>query len=580
MKRVVLVIPILIGIVSYCFGTHVPVIRKVSEGWIGSGNQDRLTYKDGRIEEWIKYYNENPHWIVWAPADSQLATAFTMTNFPQVQYPFHIKRLRHIFYEHPELPWDGDQFNFRIYAGDGSTILYSSPQLTARRYPAVTEFDLGADSLRIDSGDFWVAVDVVNASGFPSSLGDGSWRGHSWFGIPGHWTELQWDGNGTELSNYAYVSWVALAHDVRVLSRDSPGAWVWVDTTYQVRATVQNVGLNSESFGTECIIMDEFNNVVYADTQQVTNLASMATRRLTFDTWRPALYDEPYTFTFATLLAGDMNPHSDTLIAASQSYDYGEISYDDGVPEAWYVVQSPNGAQDAFAVRFTPYFGTNICVKKAKVYVSGTTPFDYIGVFPGTATSPNMNAPYQKIQDPSATQIPGWIVVEFDTTLTQIPAPGNIWLVAKFESGQTGPGIGLDQNAPINNRSYWTQDLATWNTVGDGDWLMRIVHGGLPGIEETSSIPNGFKFTWHPNPMHNCGVIVYELPYRTFVSAKIYDMTGRLVTTLENSVKSKGIHKACWEATSVNSGIYFLKFTTGGATSGSLDLTHKLILLH
>jgi hypothetical protein len=88
-----------------------------------------------------------------------------------------------------------------------------------------------------------------------------------------------------------------------------------------------------------------------------------------------------------------------------------------------------------------------------------------------------------------------------------------------------------------------------------------------------------------PNPMHSGATIRYQMITDNFVSLKIYDITGTLVTTLVNRLQDAGIHTVCWYGKdsankNVSSGIYFCRFRLSSIGNKEI-LTHakKLILL-
>ncbi len=137
------------------------------------------------VARWLTYANwNNPYWVTWA--NPERAVKFTPADFNQ-SYPFRIQRLRHQFYYHSGAPWPDSAFQFRIYANDGSTILYESDTIKAVGYPSVVEHDV-TDPPVISSGDFWVAVVPRHTSGHPSTLADNNTaRQRSYFGAPGYW---------------------------------------------------------------------------------------------------------------------------------------------------------------------------------------------------------------------------------------------------------------------------------------------------------------------------------------------------------------------------------------------------------
>lgn len=72
-----------------------------------------------------------------------------------------------------------------------------------------------------------------------------------------------------------------------------------------------------------------------------------------------------------------------------------------------------------------------------------------------------------------------------------------------------------------------------------------------------------------PNPFSDAATIRYAVPYATSVSLKVYDISGRLVNTLEQGQVKAGVHTVRWSGKDqVNrkcaSGIYFVRFVASG----------------
>ncbi|MEO6168902.1 MAG: T9SS type A sorting domain-containing protein [Chitinophagales bacterium] len=110
--------------------------------------------------------------------------------------------------------------------------------------------------------------------------------------------------------------------------------------------------------------------------------------------------------------------------------------------------------------------------------------------------------------------------------------------------------------------------LACYTRSGDGDvtnqhgngdsWLVKLSGDGekISAANETASV-SGLKN--YPNPFSQSTTISFSLPSSQSVSLKIYDLTGRLVTTLADAPMTAGVHQLQWNARDVCSGIYFLK---------------------
>ncbi len=73
-------------------------------------------------------------------------------------------------------------------------------------------------------------------------------------------------------------------------------------------------------------------------------------------------------------------------------------------------------------------------------------------------------------------------------------------------------------------------------------------------------VPEGFKLLpSYPNPFNPNTTIKYQIPEAGKVTLKIFDVTGRLVTTLIDGTQNAGSFQYRWNAANAASGIYFLK---------------------
>ncbi|MFI5211727.1 MAG: T9SS type A sorting domain-containing protein [Ignavibacteria bacterium] len=77
----------------------------------------------------------------------------------------------------------------------------------------------------------------------------------------------------------------------------------------------------------------------------------------------------------------------------------------------------------------------------------------------------------------------------------------------------------------------------------------------------------------YPNPFNPSTTIEFSIPQSNNVSLKIYDMTGKEVTSLVNEYRSTGSYIVRWNASGVSSGVYFYKLV-----SGNFIETKKMIL--
>ena len=67
----------------------------------------------------------------------------------------------------------------------------------------------------------------------------------------------------------------------------------------------------------------------------------------------------------------------------------------------------------------------------------------------------------------------------------------------------------------------------------------------------------------YPNPFNPSTTIRYNIPERSFVSIKVYDVLGNEIATLVNGDKQAGNYKIDWNAGSLSNGVYFYTLSTG-----------------
>ncbi|MFA5034039.1 MAG: T9SS type A sorting domain-containing protein [bacterium] len=97
----------------------------------------------------------------------------------------------------------------------------------------------------------------------------------------------------------------------------------------------------------------------------------------------------------------------------------------------------------------------------------------------------------------------------------------------------------------------------------------------LTGIEESAGLKDRVpKIKTTQNPFIRTTTISYQIPMKTKVLLKIYDITGRPVKTLVNGEKEAGSYDVSFNAIGLSAGIYFVRFAAGNYKS-----TKKLVLM-
>jgi hypothetical protein len=84
----------------------------------------------------------------------------------------------------------------------------------------------------------------------------------------------------------------------------------------------------------------------------------------------------------------------------------------------------------------------------------------------------------------------------------------------------------------------------------------------------------------YPNPFNPSTTISFDVPKSAHVNIVIYDVLGRVVTTLVDEVKPANRYHVVWNASNVSTGVYFYRMTAK-STDGSGDFTSvkKLLLM-
>ncbi|MGD1045151.1 MAG: T9SS type A sorting domain-containing protein [Bacteroidota bacterium] len=97
------------------------------------------------------------------------------------------------------------------------------------------------------------------------------------------------------------------------------------------------------------------------------------------------------------------------------------------------------------------------------------------------------------------------------------------------------------------------------------------------GIEndQTSLRPNAFKLGQNfPNPFNPTTTISFDIPFQTYISIKVYNLTGQEMATIVSENMAAGNYSKIWNAAVLPSGVYFYRLQTGSFTD-----IRKLVLI-
>ena len=126
--------------------------------------------------------------------------------------------------------------------------------------------------------------------------------------------------------------------------------------------------------------------------------------------------------------------------------------------------------------------------------------------------------------------------------------------------------------------------IVTWQDGRNSDWdiyASRVdTNGNLgnttPVEDEVETVkPEKFDLLQnYPNPFNPNTEINYQLPERSFVAIKVFDVLGTEIAVLVNEEKPAGSYEVEYNASNLPSGVYFYQLS-----AGSFIETKKMILL-
>ena len=317
-------------------------------------------------------------------------------------------------------------------------------------------------------------------------------------------------------------------------------------------AVVRNTGLDTVTFPATLRIGGS-----YLETLTVTNLAPLTDRTLQFPTWVPEA--DTYALELGTALGGDEFPANDTLRTEIVAAYAGELGYDDGEADAWFMKNGSPTNEWAGAVRFSvPY--SEFQLSGARVFVDDTTRFSRVIVCPDSSDVPQVSSPYVLAESVGADLPESWIDIAADTLVT---TAADVWLVAFWQARATSPQIGEDKDGPIDRRSYFGSPTVRWFAYNSGDVMARLVIDGQVGISEVE--PVGLtRPAASPNPFSRATVLCLKGWAPSQSVLQVRDVAGRCVRELRLSEASSAV----WDGRGQDgrrlpAGAYFIEARAG-----------------
>ena len=177
----------------------------------------------------------------------------------------------------------------------------------------------------------------------------------------------------------------------------------------------------------------------------------------------------------------------------------------------------------------------------------------------------------------------------------------NVYVCGSGHFQITGDDAVIVKYDPVGNQKWVTQYTGIITNGGDGtndiliDTNLNVFSTGVSkktdnngivaftrkinqivGINIGSNqVPKDYKlYQNYPNPFNPVTSIKYTIPDDNFVTLKIYDLKGELVTTLVNEIQMKGEYEVSFDGKQYSSGVYFYVLE-----SGQFVKTKKMVLI-
>ncbi|NOZ62844.1 MAG: DUF4961 domain-containing protein [Calditrichaeota bacterium] len=163
----------------------------------------------------------------------------------------------------------------------------------------------------------------------------------------------------------------------------------------------------------------------------------------------------------------------------------------------------------------------------------------------------------------------GWVVFQANTPFASSLDTGYVDVEVVMTVGNSNGAFNIGyfvSNAALDftDPKYYSVSLENPITVSGGT-----------GVAAERALPRRYELAQNfPNPFNPTTTISFEIPATNQVKLSVYDLLGKEVATLVNGKVSAGNHQIVFDASNLQSGIYYYRLE-----SGDFVATKKLLLL-
>jgi hypothetical protein len=198
--------------------------------------------------------------------------------------------------------------------------------------------------------------------------------------------------------------------------------------------------------------------------------------------------------------------------------------------------------------------------------------------------------PYLANQIPNQTDTVGVLFSYIipDTTFVDDDGNNTLTYTATLSNGGAlpswlsfNPGTRTFSGTPATAETIGLKVIATDTANANVSCVFNLLVTQHTAINpKGEQIVNEYKlYQNYPNPFNPSTVISYTLPSNSFVSIKVYDILGKEITTLVNSVQKRGLYEITMNTGNLNlsSGIYIYSITVNELSTNKVFKESKVM---
>lgn len=183
---------------------------------------------------------------------------------------------------------------------------------------------------------------------------------------------------------------------------------------------------------------------------------------------------------------------------------------------------------------------------------------------------------------PDAIQFAWYSVAAFESQTDSVDSIG-VSAVPFVSAENLGAPAALSNRNPdvsqgiVTTPGFSVRFWVVWEALVGGKWQLYgsniVVH--IDDVYEAGLLPRRPELSQnYPNPFNPTTTISFQLPSKSFVMLKIFDLLGREVSSLVSEELPAGNHLRQWNAEGLASGVYLYRLQ-----AGSFNQTKKLVLM-